>query len=91
MIVLRYAKFVFEADQARFDHLRDVYLAEWAQYGTLDALRAAFDLAAQIAAFCRALTWLHIARSVAEEFKAEVADSTPYWMLRAMKNDLWAS
>jgi aminoglycoside/choline kinase family phosphotransferase len=89
MIVLRSAKFAYKADQTQLDHLRDVYLGCWTQYGTVEELRAIFALAAQVAAFCRALSWLHIFRGVADQYKAEVADGTPYWVLTCMRNNLW--
>lgn len=83
MIALRVVKWLHKQDTPLLDHLRDVYLAEWQDYGLLPRLREAFALTQQIAALCRALTWRSILMNVdlPPEDRADYLDSPPYWTL----------
>jgi hypothetical protein len=60
--------------------LRDVYLAAWAAYGTMDDLRAAADLAARVAMPARALTWNRVVSTLPESERAEDAGAVPGWL-----------
>ncbi|MBX3083507.1 MAG: aminoglycoside phosphotransferase family protein [Anaerolineae bacterium] len=86
MLALRYAKLVFNCDDARLDELRDAYLEGWIDYASLTELRQAFTVAAQLGALCRTLTWVQVARGVGAEDRAEYADAAPYWLLTFLRN-----
>jgi hypothetical protein len=60
--------------------LRDVYLEAWRDYGALDDLRAAADLAVRVATPARALTWYRILAAVPEAQRAEDTDAVPGWL-----------
>lgn len=77
---LRYARFVFDAPPAVLDELRDVYLNQWLDYGSLSQLKEAFETANKVGKLCRALTWAEILRSVPQEQRGEDADSAVYWV-----------
>jgi aminoglycoside/choline kinase family phosphotransferase len=86
MLALRYAKLVFNVDDAQLHQMRDAYLQTWTTYAPLADLQRAFEIAAQLGAFCRALTWLQVWRNVKPEEKGEYADAAPYWLLTCLRN-----
>jgi hypothetical protein len=77
---LRYAQFVFDAPNAVLDELRDAYLEQWQDYGSLSQLREAYVTANQLAKLCRALTWAQLLRTIPAEQRGEDADSAVYWL-----------
>lgn len=86
VIVLRDAKFILKRDQQTLDHLVDVYLGCWTDYEPMPRLRQAFNIAAQLAALCRTLTWYQFVSNLAEHDKADYADAVPYWLLTFLNN-----
>ncbi len=69
-----------EFDGPEMQALRDVYLSAWTDYGTLDDLRAAADLAARVAMPARALTWYRVVSALPESERAEDAGAVPGWL-----------
>lgn len=86
VITLRYARYIFHAVPAQLDHLRDVYLACWLDYEPLPRLLELLTITHQLAALCRALTWWTVTLLVAPEYRAELRDSAPYWLLTFLNN-----
>jgi hypothetical protein len=86
VMTLRYARYVFNGDTALLDHLRDVYLECWLDYEPLPRLRELLAITNQLAALCRALTWWTVVPLVAPEYRADLRDSAPYWLLTFLNN-----
>jgi hypothetical protein len=61
-------------------HLRDVYLSAWKDYGSLDDLREAFDLAWRVAMVNRALTWHKVVSRLDGQERGKYASSVPGWL-----------
>ena len=59
--------------------LRDVYLAEWRDYGTLDELAEQCTLALQVGPLQRALTWHRVLLGVDPVERAEWQNAVPGW------------
>jgi hypothetical protein len=59
--------------------LRDVYLAEWRDYGSLDELAEQCTLALRVGPLQRALTWHRVLLGVAPEERAEWQNAVPGW------------
>lgn len=78
VIVLRYAKFVYEFDTATLDRLRDHYLQSWTAYESMDRLLEAFALSQRLGILCRAITWHHTVSQVEDGAKWQYEDSMPY-------------
>lgn len=60
--------------------LRDLYLAQWTAYGTLDVLRRGFAVAERITMVNRALTWRRALLTVPPGELGEYADAVPGWL-----------
>ncbi|NLX11757.1 MAG: phosphotransferase [Chloroflexi bacterium] len=86
MLALRYAKFVFHTADAALDHLREVYLGCWLDYEPIERLRELAALTDQLAALSRALTWRDAATLASNEFRADMLDAAPYWLLTFLNN-----
>jgi hypothetical protein len=59
--------------------LRDVYLAEWRDYGTLDELAEQCTLALRVGPLQRALTWYRVLLGVEPAERAEWQNAVPGW------------
>ncbi len=59
------------------DVLRDIYLEAWKEYGALDELRAAFQLALKVAPISRALDWQRATSKLQGSEKAEYGFAVP--------------
>lgn len=60
--------------------LRDLYLAQWLDFGTLDELRHAFAIAERINMVNRALTWRRALSTLPPGETGEYADAVPGWL-----------
>ena len=69
---------VGDSDPVLF-RLRDAYLDEGRNAGTLDELREQVTAALRIGPLQRALTWRRVLRGVVAAERAEWADSVPGW------------
>lgn len=69
-----------EANSPEITELRDLYLKCWSQYGDLDTLREALDLALKLATVSRALTWYQVLKGVDEIHRAAEIDAVPGWL-----------
>lgn len=81
LITLRYAKFLFDADEAVLTALRDAYLGAWTAYAPLERLIALLPVTHRFAALCRTLTWRDVVAGTAPEYRADIAEAVPYWLL----------
>jgi hypothetical protein len=81
LIALRDAQYTLKYDPATLDHLRDVYLGCWAEYGPPDRLHEALKLTHRLAALGRALSWWQVVAHADAAYRAENADALPYWLL----------
>ena len=86
MIAQRDAAYILHYDGPALARMRDAYLSCWVDYGPLERLRAALDAALQLAALVRALTWWQIARQAEPQYREEIADAVPYWLLTFLNN-----
>ncbi|MBC7871865.1 MAG: phosphotransferase [Chitinophagaceae bacterium] len=86
MIMLRYAKLLFKADEATLNRLRDVYLECWLDYAPMAQLLEMVTITHQLAALCRAVTWQQIVASADERFRVDIEDAVPYWLLTFLNN-----
>jgi aminoglycoside/choline kinase family phosphotransferase len=82
IIVLRIAAHILklDADAPALASLRDLYLAQWQAYGTLDELQAAFRLAQTVGTVNRALTWHALLTLMSDAERAADADAVPRWL-----------
>jgi hypothetical protein len=62
------------------EHLRDLYLLQWAEYGSPEDLRSAFSLAWRVAMVNRALTWWRVTANLEEEARTKYASAVPAWL-----------
>ncbi len=60
--------------------LRDLYLAQWLDYGTLDDLRGVLAIAERLTMVNRALTWRRALATVPPGEEGEYADAVPGWL-----------
>ncbi len=60
--------------------LRDLYLSQWCDYGTLGELRAVFGVATRLAMINRALTWRLALATLPPGAAGEYADAVPGWL-----------
>jgi len=82
----RYAKYVFEADQTALIRLRDAYLEMWQDYESMERMIELLDITNQLTALCRTLTWRFVVKHAAANYRAELADAVPYWLLTFLNN-----
>lgn len=73
-------RFNLEEDSAELYELAELYLSEWQEYGSLERLHEAFDLAMVIGRINRALTWNMVVSSLPESHRAKEADAVPGWI-----------
>ena len=69
-----------EADDTLLAELRDLYLAQWLEFGSLDELRQAFAVAERITMVNRALTWRRALSTLPPGEAGEHADAVPGWL-----------
>ncbi len=86
LIALRDAKYILEYDDASLNHLRDVYLACWADYEPLERLRDVLAITHRLAALGRALTWWQVLAQADETTRAQDGDAVPYWLLACLND-----
>lgn len=60
--------------------LRDAYLEPWTDEFTRSDLLAAFNLAMQVGAVNRALTWHRVVKSLPSKWQKQNADAVPGWL-----------
>lgn len=60
--------------------LRDLYLAQWLDYGTIDDLRGVLAIAERLTMVNRALTWRRALATVPPGAAGEYADAVPGWL-----------
>ena len=73
-------RFNLKPGDAHWSNLRDAYLAPWEARFDQQSLLAAFDLAIQIGAVNRALTWHRVVSSLPPRWKRQNADAVPGWL-----------
>lgn len=81
LMALRYAKYLFKADDATLDHLRDVYLKEWLDFEPLERLRELVTLTNRMGSLCRTGTWYAVLKFADDAYRAEDGDAFPYWLM----------
>ncbi|HEX3053721.1 MAG TPA: phosphotransferase [Aggregatilineaceae bacterium] len=86
LMMQRYAKYVFEADQAVLNRMRDAYLEMWQDYDSLARMISLLDITNQLTALCRTLTWRFVVKHADQSYRAELADAVPYWLLTFLNN-----
>jgi hypothetical protein len=69
-----------EAGSREEARLHDAYLAPWAQFGAMAALRAAFDLALRIGPLTRALGWMRVLEGLPPSEQAEWGGHVTGWL-----------
>ncbi|MCB0134689.1 MAG: phosphotransferase [Caldilineaceae bacterium] len=69
-----------EAGDPFLAELRDLYLAQWLDYGTLDELRDVLSIAERLTTVNRALTWRRALATVPPGEEGEDADAVPGWL-----------
>lgn len=81
-IFLRYAAYVFKlkSDDPALAHLRDAYLLEWRDYGSLSELVDAYKLAADLAKLHRALTWRDFYERLEPSDRVQYVGNAEYWL-----------
>lgn len=87
MMALRWGRLVVGYDAATLDHLRDVYLAQWSAYGSLERLREAYRLAWRLGPLMRALTWHRIVANQESSVRWQYEDYPPYWMRLLLRGE----
>lgn len=80
MMALRWGRLVVGYDAATLDSMRDAYLAEWEDYGSLEQLRRAYQMAWQLAPLVRALTWHRMVVTQEPSARWQYGDYPPYWL-----------
>ncbi|HEY7342146.1 MAG TPA: phosphotransferase [Ktedonobacterales bacterium] len=80
MMALRWGRLVLGYDAATLDGLRDAYLAQWGDYGSLERLREAYQLAWRLTPLTRALTWYRIVANQEPSARWQYEDAAPYWL-----------
>lgn len=65
--------------------LRDLYLAQWREYGAPEELRRVLDLARPLAMVNRALTWRQALRTLPPDQHGEYADAVPGWLQEVLE------
>lgn len=65
--------------------LRDLYLNQWADYATQEALREAYALSRKLVTMNRALTWRLAVRSLENPWDSEEALAAPRWARRVLE------
>ena len=73
-------RFNLQPGDAQWSALREAYLAPWEARFDRQTLLAAFDLAMQLGAVNRALTWHRVVSSLPLRWKRENADAVPGWL-----------
>lgn len=73
-------RFGLQPGDTQWSRLRDAYLAPWEAGFERKRLLAAFDLAMQIGAVNRALTWHRVVSSLPARWKRQNADAVPGWL-----------
>ncbi|RBY89132.1 aminoglycoside phosphotransferase family protein [Blastococcus sp. TBT05-19] len=81
LVTLRFAARVLDLPDGdpALVRLRDAYLDQWLDFGTVAELRQLCDLALRVGPLQRALTWRRILRGVHPEERVEWAGSVPGW------------
>ena len=82
VVTLRSIAYRFELDEQspELHELETLYLMEWQEYGTLDHLGKALDLAMVLGRINRALTWHMVISSLPEPYRSKEADAVPGWL-----------
>lgn len=80
MMALRWGRLVLGYDDATLDSMRDAYLAQWSDYGSLERLREAYQLAWRLGPLTRALTWHRIVANQEPAARWQYDDAAPYWL-----------
>lgn len=86
LMMQRYAKFVFEADDTILNRLRDAYLGEWTAYAPLETLIDMLPITHQLTVLCRALTWWDISQKVDEKHRQDAQEGASYWLMTFVNN-----
>ncbi len=79
-----------EAGDPLLAELRDLYLAQWLDFGDLEALRRGFAVAERINMVNRALTWRRALSTVPPGETGEHADAVPGWLQEYLAAELAA-
>jgi len=69
-----------QPDAAELDTLRDWYLSQWSEYGTVTGLRPVARLAEQVGLVNRALTWHNLISQLPESLRNEYAIAVPSYL-----------
>jgi hypothetical protein len=80
VIIQRYTRHAYEYSDEQLDVLRDIYLAEWTKYGSIERLREAFEHAQQLGKLCRALTWYNYICNLEPQEYQKYRDAWPAWL-----------
>lgn len=80
MMALRWGRMVLGYDAPTLDGMRDAYLSQWSAYGSLERLRAAYQLAWRLTPLTRALTWYRIVANQEPSARWQYEDAAPYWL-----------
>ena len=70
--------------------LRDLYLAQWLAYGTLDELRGGLAIAGRVTMVNRSLTWRRALATVPPGESGDYADAVPGWLQEYLAAELAA-
>lgn len=85
-MMLRYAKFLFEADDAILAQLTAAYLEAWTIFEPMARLLELLPLTHRLLGVCRAGTWARALQNADDAFRAENADAVPYWVMTCVNN-----
>lgn len=88
LLVQRTAKYLYKADDAMLDRLRDIYLEAWSDVAPFDQLQEMWPLARQLGALHRALSWHAAAVAAEPALRPPLASGASYWFQIFMSNDL---
>lgn len=73
-------RFDLEAEDPALSRLRDAYLEPWKGQYTRKDLLTAFNLALQVGAVNRALTWYGVVKNLPYRWRMQNADAVPGWL-----------
>lgn len=86
MMMLRYAKFLFKADDAVLAQLTAAYLEAWTIFEPMERLLELLPLTHQLGALCRTGTWAYVMHHADATYRAENGDAVPYWLMTLVNN-----
>ena len=80
VMALRWARLVLGYDAETLDGLRDAYLAQWGDYGSLERLREAYQLAWRLGPLVRGLSWYALVTHQEPSARWQHEDYPPHWL-----------